>query len=118
MLNLAVQQFRISPAEAGLVMQRMLDAELICSLGGEYKLVKTPSGRTIWVSSKWPSFVNPVAPADHLAPFMAWFRGLKVEVTKAETQFSMHGFLDIQRTEQAAKLPSFDVFKGFNLFGG
>ena len=119
MLNLAVQQFRISPEEASLVMQRMLDAELICSLGGQYELAKTPSGRTIWVSSMWPSFVNPVMPVDHLAPFMAWFRGLKVEVTKADTQFSTHGFLDIQRTEQAVKLPSFEVFKGFgNLFGG
>ena len=119
MLNLAVQQFRISPEEASSVMQRMLDAELVCSLGGQYELAKTPSGRTIWVSSMWPSFVNPIMPADHVAPFMTWFRGLKVEVTKAEAQFSMHGFLDIQRTEQAAKLPKFDMFKGFNgLFGG
>ena len=118
MLNLAVQQFRISPEEASSVMERMLDAELVCSLGGQYELAKTPSGRTIWVSSMWPSFVNPTMPVDHLAPFMAWFRGLKVEVTKAETQFSTHGFLDIQRTEQEAKLPSFDMFKGFGkLFG-
>ena len=117
MFNLAVQQFRISPEEASSVIQRMLDAELVCSLGGEYELAKTPSGRTIWVSSQWPSFVNPVMPVDHIAPFMTWFRGLKVEVIKAETQFSVHGFLDIQRAEQAAKLPSFDMFKGFNLFG-
>ena len=38
MLNLAVQQFRITPEQASIVMQRMLDAELICSLGGEYQL--------------------------------------------------------------------------------
>ena len=118
MINLAVQQFRISPEEASLVMQRMLDAELVCSLGGEYEVAKTPSGRTIWVSSMWPSFVNPIMPPDHIAPFMTWFRGLKVEVIKAETQFSVHGFLDIQRTEQAVKLPSFDMFKGFKMFGG
>ena len=118
MLNLAVQQFRISPADASMVMQRMLDAELVCSLGGEYKLASTPSGRTIWVSSQWPSFVNPIMPVDHIAPFMGWFRGLKVEVIKGETQFSVHGFLDIQRAEQTTKLPSFDLFKGFNIFGG
>jgi len=119
MLNLAVQQFRISPEQASIVMQRMLDAELICSLGGEYQLAKTPSGRSIWVSSKWPSFLNPVLPPKHIAPFLAWFRGLEVQVSKAETQFSIHGFLDIQRSEQAAKLPSFKLFEGFgNLFGG
>ena len=118
MLNLAVQQFRISPEESSMVMQRMLDAELVCSLGGEYQLAKTPSGRTIWVSSKWPSFINPVLPPNHVAPFLSWFRGLKAEVSKAETQFSVHGFLDIQRSEQSAKLPSFELFKGFgNLFG-
>ena len=119
MLNLAVQQFRITPEEASLVMQRMLDAELICSLGGEYQLAKTPSGRSIWVSSKWPSFLNPVLPPKHIAPFLTWFRGLELEVSKAETQFSIHGFLDIKRSEESTKLPSFKLFEGFgNLFGG
>ena len=119
MLNLAVQQFRISPEDARLVMQRMLDAELVCSLGGEYQLAKTPSGRAIWVSSKWPSFLNPMLPPNHVAPFLTWFRGFELEVSKAETQFSVHGFLDIERSEQATQLPSFNVFEGFgNLFGG
>lgn len=119
MLNLAVQQFRISPEDASVVMQRMLDAELVCSLGGEYQLAKTPSGRSIWVSSEWPSFINPALPPDHIAPLLGWFRGIEVQVSKAETQFSIHGFLDIQRSEQTTELPSFDLFKGFNnLFGG
>ena len=119
MLNLAVQQFRITPEQASIVMQRMLDAELVCSLGGEYQLAKTPSGRSIWVSSKWPSFLNPVLPPKHIAPFLTWFRGLELEVSKAETQFSIHGFLDIQRSEQTAQLPPFKLFEGFgNLFGG
>ena len=100
-------------------MQRMLDAELICSLGGDYQLAKTPSGRSIWVSSKWPSFLNPVLPPKHIAPFLTWFRGLELEVSKAETQFSIHGFLDIKRSEQATELPPFKLFQGFgNLFGG
>ena len=119
MLNLAVQQFRISPEDASVVMQRMLDAELVCWLGGEYQLAKSPSGRSIWVSSEWPSFINPALPPDHIAPLLGWFRGIEVQVSKAETQFSIHGFLDIQRSEQTTELPSFDLFKGFNnLFGG
>jgi hypothetical protein len=118
-LNLAVKQFRISPEAARMILERMLDAELVCALDGEYELAKTPSGRSVWVSSQWPSFANPELPPNHVAPFLKWFRGLDVEVSKAKTQFSMHGFLDIQRSEKKSKLPSFELFKGFgNMFGG
>lgn len=118
-MNLAVKQFRISPEASRMILERMLDAELVCSLDGDYQLAKTPSGRSIWVSSHWPSFSNPELPPDHVAPFLKWFRGLDVEVSKAKSQFSMHGFLDIQRSEQKSKLPAFEMFKGFgNMFGG
>ena len=118
LLNLLVQQFRVTPQEAQVIIDRMTDAELVCSLSGEYKIDQTPDGRDVWVSSKWPSFVNPKIPVDHEAPFLSWFRGVEVEVSKTDAQFAVHGFLDIQRQEAKSKLPGFDMFKGFgNMFG-
>jgi hypothetical protein len=50
---------------------------------------------------------------------LKWFRGLELEVTKLETQLSVHGFIDIQRDSSSAPLPGFDLFKGFqNLLPG
>ena len=119
LLNLLTQQFRVPPEMANSIVERMLDVELVCSLDGDYRLVKLPSGRSLWHSTAWPSFSKPKLPDEHTAPLLKWFRGLEVEVTKAETQFSVHGFLDIERTDMESKLPSFDLFNGFgNLFGG
>ncbi len=118
-LNLLTQQFRISPELARTTAERMLDVELVCSLGGEYALTQLPSGRKMWYSDAWPSFAKPVLPDDHSAPLLTWFRGLEMQVSKADSQFSVHGFLDIERQEAESALPSFDLFGGFgNLFGG
>lgn len=118
LLNLLTQQFRIPPDQANEIVERMLNVELVCSLGGEYRLSPLGNGRSIWYSTGWPSFLDPQLPDGHLAPLLKWFRGCEVEVTKGETQFSVHGYLDIQRTETQSKLPSFDLFKGFgNMFG-
>ena len=120
LLNLLTQQFRVSPESARTVVERMLDVELVCSLGGNYQLFASPSGRQLWHSDAWPSFTAPQLPETHSAPLLKWFRGVEVEVKKSDAQFAVHGFLDIERSEtDTNQLPSFDLFKGFgNLFGG
>ena len=119
LLNLVSQQFRVPPESARAIVERMLEVELVCSLGGEYRLAQLPAGRKVWHSTAWPSFSQPEIPEGHTAPLLKWFRGLEIEVSKGATQFSVHGFVDIERNEAEAKLPSFDLFKGFtNLFGG
>jgi hypothetical protein len=116
--NLLTQQFRVPPETARQTVERMLDVALVCSLDGEYKVAELASGRKLWYSTAWPSFSNPEMPPDYCAPILKWFRGLEVEITKTETQFSVHGFLDIER-QSGSSLPSFDMFGGFGgLFGG
>lgn len=119
LLNLLTQQFRVPPDQAKQVVERMMDVELVCSLGGDYVLGQIPSGRKIWQSSKWPSFTSPQLPAGHVAPFLSWFRGVELEVSKTPTQFSVHGFLDMKRQlDTAPSLPAFELFKGFSsVFG-
>ena len=119
LLNMLTQQFDIDPAIALETAQRMLNVDLVCSLGGEYELVALPSGRRIWRSTAWPSFSNPVLPAEYVAPVLKWFRGLSLEAIRDDSQFSLHGYLDIQRSKQKKALPSFNLFQGFgNVLGG
>ena len=121
LLNMLTQQFGVDPGAALAIVQRMLDVDLVCSLDGKYELAQLASGRQIWRSTAWPSFSRPHLPEEHVAPFLKWFRGAEVQVSKADTQFSLHGVLDIERSEVGGSggLPSFDLFKGFgSLFGG
>ena len=119
MLNALVNQFHLAPEQAKEVAEQMLDVKLICSLGGEYQLKETVSGRTVWCSTSWPNFLNPALPGDYEAPLLKWFRGIELEITQGETQFGVHGYIDIQRDETEGGLPSINFFKGFSsLLGG
>ena len=122
LLNLLTQQFAISPELSRKVAEKMLNVDLVCSLGGEYKLFQLMSGRKMWASTAWPSFTNPQLPPNYLAPTLRWFRGTEIEITKTESQFAIHGFIDVERDPTENKgmnLPSFKMFEGFGrLFGG
>lgn len=120
LLNMMSQQFNLAPAIAKETTEALLDVDLVCSLGGEYKLFEpSPSpNRLVWHSTAWPEFANPSLPDDYTSPLLKWFRGLQLELLMNERQFSVHGFLDIERSGSTT-LPSFDMFKGFgNLLGG
>ena len=119
LLNMLVQQFDISPQDAMQVAERMLNVDLVCSLGGEYELTTLPSGRKIWKSDAWPEFSARQIPEGYVAPVLNWFRGANIEALSGDAQFSLHGYADIQRLPQKKTLPSFNLFKGFgNVLGG
>ena len=118
LLNMLTQQFGVPVDQAMETAERLLNVELVCSLGGEYEVIELDSGRKLWQSTKWPSFTNPQLPPSYKAPVLNWFRGLQAEVVKGQTQFSIHGYLDIERLNPQPALPAFDLFKGFgNMFG-
>ena len=96
-----------------------MDVDLVCTLGGEYELVPAPDNRLVWESTSWPSFANSEIPVDYIAPLFKWFRGLELEVINGDNQFVVHGYLDIKRDAEESKLPSFNLFKGFeNVLSG
>ena len=108
----------MEPEIARAVAERILNVDLVCSLGGDYQVYETQAGRKVWASSAWPSFSNPQMPADYSSPVLSWFRGTELEITKTESQFVVHGYVDIQRQpeEPAINLPGFELFKGFGNF--
>ena len=114
-----VQQFKLSPMAARETAENVLDVDLVCTLGGKYELLETPTKRQVWESTSWPSFADPKIPADYVAPLFKWFRGLELEVINGDNQFVVHGFLDIKRDKSETKLPSFNLFQGFeNVLSG
>ena len=118
LVNMMAQQFRLQPAQAKTSAEDLLDVDLVCSLGGQYELKETAPGRQVWHSTAWPDFGQPQLPADYVSPLLKWFRGFQLELVQTDSQFSIHGFLDIQRSS-SGKLPSFDLFEGFGkMFGG
>ncbi len=119
LLNLISDQFGVEAGEAKRLAQELFDVQLVCSLGGEYRLQKC-GAREIWVSTAWPNFTAPVIPQEYTSPLLNWFRGCEVVGLEWGKQYSLHGYLDIERSASTgATLPSIDLFKGFqNLFPG
>jgi len=112
LLHALSQQFRVPRAEARQVAEQLLDAELVCSLGGEYQLAA--GDLPTWRSTRWPQLGQPF-PSDFQAPWVKWFRGLTLDLTKYEDRLVMRAEVDLQRSPAEAstvKLPLFDLFGG------
>ncbi len=110
------QQLRVPREQARDVAQQVLHTQLVCSLGGEYKLAETPGQLPEWVSSKWAdqgAGTSAVANAFD-APFLHWFRGLNARLIMEETNVVAHIELDMQRanTKTKVELPFFNLFGG------
>ena len=125
LLNMMIQQMGLPAASALTQAEQLLGVQLACPLGGQYVFAETPEGRLAWQSTAWPSFADPRVPSGYLAPPIAWFRGMKLDVYQRESQFVIHGILDIARGQIPTdpvddekgfwdQLPDFSMFRGFS----
>ncbi|HMP71129.1 MAG TPA: hypothetical protein PKA76_17405, partial [Pirellulaceae bacterium] len=116
-MHMLAQQFNI-PAEACLeAAENILDVKLVCPLDGRFEFVDTASGRQLWRSNAWPEFGNPQVPEEFQAPPLSWFRGMSLDAYMQQSQFVLHGYVDLERrptSRLGSLLPSFKSFKGFN----
>jgi len=112
LLQTLSQQLGVPKAESRKVAEELLDAKLLCSLGGEYEFKRYANGVEQWRSSKAPGSANYVLPADYKAPLLVWFRGLQSTVIRHQDKLSVHAELDLQRKpgqKPAVKLPLFNL---------
>jgi hypothetical protein len=109
------QQLHVPMADARDVAEDLLDATLVCPLGGEYELVEELGGGQVWQSTAWAKRDLGTIPEDFAAPLLQWFRGLDAHLNKSGDQLVGRVELDIQRQpdEPKIQLPNF-----FDLFGG
>ncbi len=79
----------------------MLDAKLICPLGGQYVLRTADGAASRWTSTALESapsggMVKVHAPAGYRSPPLNWFRGLDLEATMTEKTVSAHAEVIMQ----------------------
>jgi hypothetical protein len=117
-LTLLSQQLHVPLGQAKSTTEELLDAKLLCPLGGEYQLVEDLNGGLkSWQSTVWANRNAQTVPEDFEAPLLKWFRGADAHLTKFGDQISTRIELDMQRKPSAPKveLPFFNLN---NLFGG
>ena len=113
-LHTLSQQLGVPRADARSVGEDLLDVQLVCPLGGEYRLNQQPAGVTHWVSTAWDGTSDPgEAVAPYQAPVLDWFRGLSADLTMEANKLFLHAELDMQRKPRQSpiQLPLFDLLK-------
>jgi len=142
LLDSIAQQLGLAPQEAKVVAQRLLDAKLQCTLGGEYQLQDG-----LWQSTLWPDdlllapgahpssvgfdTLHTVPPKGYRTGWLEWFRGGNLHLTQLPERLVVVGHIDMELMavkplakgddpEKAEGLPklNFDIynlpFKMFN----
>lgn len=111
-------QFHIPRAESLPAAERLLNTELICSLGGAYEVIGHQGGLDQWTSTAWECKpqVTAANANEYTAPLLRWLRGLELTAAVANDQATLHGHIDMERVElpkEPGKRASiFDLFKG------
>lgn len=106
-------QLKIPPEESLASAERILDAKLQCSLGGQYVIVpnRTSTQNELWESTAWPKQLNMMSgkasalgfdstqslpPVAYLAPWLQWFRGAELHLTQLPERLIVVGTIDIE----------------------
>ncbi len=118
-LALLEQQMHVPIDQSKTTMEELLDAKLLCPLGGEYQLVEDLNGGLkSWQSTAWAKRNSTRVPEDFQAPLLKWFRGLDGHLTSFGDQITTRIELDMQRNPAAPKVELPNFFNLGNLFGG
>lgn len=125
-MNSLITELHVPPANAKALAEQLVGGQFECPLGGEYELVSLPEAgegaRQLWVSSATPPdnrFLLTEIPADYEMPLMNWFRGLDVEVLRANDALTLHSELDMTHLDVGPPADEGDEGGGFfsNLLG-
>ena len=110
LLHTMSQQLGVPHAEALRQAEHLLDARLVCSLGGEYQWNEQTG---LWNSTAWPPSRPDQRPPDYAAPLLEWFRGFDAELVMHEESVLLQAALDLQRKPHEKprfQLPRFSLF--------
>jgi len=95
------QQLHVPGDRAKAAAELLLDAKLICPLGGQYVYRQPPDGVGYWTSTALEGSdprkpLDAQVPQGYQAPPLNWFRGLDLDVTLDPGVLSAHGQIDMQ----------------------
>jgi hypothetical protein len=96
------QHLNVPVAECRNVAEDLLDATVICPLGGDYEIAEAASGMQWWTSSaltgsRLGGLLSEPAPEGFVAPPLNWFRGLKAEMQILPETLNVHAEVLMQQ---------------------
>jgi len=94
LLNTLIQQFHVPHHDALTIAEGLLDTQLVCTLGGEYKAADDLATPLAWHSTAWN---REGPPTDYVAPLLQWFRGGEFQLTKQDGRLRVHAKTELQR---------------------
>ena len=104
LLHAVAQQLRVRGEDCLDVAETLLDAKLICPLGGEYEYRQTADGPGYWTSTALDNaaeggLFTTQAPDGFISPPLSWFRGLHVDARVDPNALSVHAEVLMQMPE-------------------
>ncbi len=106
LLRQFTDQLRIPPEKAKAAAESLLQAKLVCPLGGTYQLAPAGGGQPRWQSTVWKTNGRgPNAFPDFDVPLLTWFRGLEASSRLEEASLSVDAELYYQRPSKLTNAP-------------
>ena len=104
LLHAISQQLHVRGQDCLDVAQTLLDAKLICPLGGQYEYRRTPDAPGHWTSTALDnaaegSLFTTQAPEGFISPPLSWFRGLHLDARVDPQALSLHAEVLMQMPE-------------------
>jgi hypothetical protein len=105
-LNLLADQFHVPADRCQSIAEALLDAKLVCTLGGKYEIRQTRDGLTVWTST---ALDDPAS--NYQLPALKWLRGMDADLRMQQAGVALH----LEATMPAPPIPGFQLpdFSGF-----
>ncbi|MEN6457533.1 MAG: hypothetical protein ABFC63_01270 [Thermoguttaceae bacterium] len=105
LLHALHQQLRVPTADCRREAESLLNARLVCPLGGKYALSDLGDGSPHWTSTRLKGIesgglLGTRAPEGYQAPPLSWFRGLDLDATMTRKTISAHAETIMQMPEK------------------
>ncbi len=109
-MNSLIQQLHVDKQAARQVAEELASGELVCPLGGDYRLVEVPGGIQAWASTAAApnnQFLLTEIPANYQFPLLDWFRGMTAELFRGDDWLTLSAMVDISNEQfQGEPLPA------------
>ncbi|HZZ71099.1 MAG TPA: hypothetical protein VFE24_02535 [Pirellulales bacterium] len=103
-LHYLALEFQLPREDCLAVAQNLLDAKLVCPLGGAYKL-QEKAGLRMWTSTALESNSTKIdfhLPAGYQPPPMNWFRGLDLNFAMEQNAINANATIDVEHKTAVA----------------
>jgi hypothetical protein len=107
LLNMLHLQLGVPFEQSRIVAERLLDAELVCPVGGDFQPSETVARVPVWRSTAWDGERSNVSmPVGYQSPVLSWFRGLSAEAEKHPDHIAIRADLLLEHRVMTPEAPA------------